>query len=63
MGKCGFRDDQKKAILAPLINCHDPCKTVSRQPNIHSGSFNNDEQFSIDVLFNTFYSKAKFRQN
>ena len=33
-------DDQKNAILAPLIDCHDPGIIVSREPNIHSGSFN-----------------------
>ena len=54
-------DDQKNAILAPLIDYHDPGRTVSREPNIHcdSGSFKNAEQFSIGVSFNTFYSKAK----
>ena len=47
--------DQKNAILAPLIDCHDQGRTVSGEPNIHSGSFNNAEQFSIDFSFNTFY--------
>ena len=54
-------DDQMNVILVPLIDCHDPGRTVSREPNIHSGSFNNAEQFSIYVSFNTFYSKAKYR--
>ena len=54
---------QKNAILAPFIDCHDPGRTVSRELNIHSGSFNNAEQFSINVSFNTFYSKAKSRKN
>ena len=49
------------AILAPLIDCHDPGRIVSGEPNIHSGSFDNVEQYSIDVSFNTFYSKAKSR--
>ena len=52
-------DDQRNAILAPLIDCHDPGSTVSGEPNTHSGFFNNAEQFSIGVSFNTFYSKAK----
>ena len=42
-------DDQKNAILAPLTNCHDTDRVVSREQNTHSGSFNNSEQFSIDV--------------
>ena len=33
-------DDQNNAVLAPLINCHDPGRTVSRE-NINSGSLNN----------------------
>ena len=49
-------EDQKNAILAPLIDCHDPGRTVSREPNIQGGSFTNAEQFSIHVSFNTFYS-------
>ena len=56
-----LRDDQKNVILAPLIGCHDAGRIVSREPNIHSGSFNNAVQFSIDVSFNTFYSKANSR--
>ena len=36
---------QKKAIFAHLIDCHDPARTVSREPSIHSGSFNSAEQF------------------
>ena len=52
-------EDQKNATLAPLIDCHDPGRTVSREPNIHSGSLNNAEQFSIDVNFNMFYNIAK----
>ena len=53
--------NQKNAIFAPLIDCHDPAGTVSREPNMHSGSFNNAEQFSINFPFNTFYSTAKSR--
>ena len=52
-------DDQNNAVLAPLINCQDPGRTISREPNIHSGSLNNADQFSVDVSFNTFYSTAK----
>ena len=32
-------------------DCHDPGSTVSGEPNIRSGSFNNVEQFSMDVSF------------
>ena len=42
-------DDQENAILEPLIDYHDPGRIVSGEPNIHGGSFNNTEQFSIDV--------------
>ena len=56
-------DDQKNEILAPLIDCDDPGRIVSGEPNIHIGCFNKTEQFSIDVSFNKFYSKAKSRQN
>ena len=28
-----------------MIDCQDPDRTVSKEPNIHSGSFNNAEQF------------------
>ena len=54
MGKYVFErhfdgDDEKNAILAPLIDCHDPGRNVSRESNTHSGSFNNAEQFSIDI--------------
>ena len=52
-------DDQKNAILAPFDDCHDPDRSVSMEPNIHSGSFNNAEKFFIDVSFNMFYSTAK----
>ena len=48
-----------KIILAPLIDCHDPGRTGSGKPYVHSCSFNDGEQISIDVSFNTFYSKAK----
>ena len=49
MGKYVFEryfdgDDQKNAIEAPLtrvIDWHDPGRIDSREPNIHSGSFNN----------------------
>ena len=66
MGKYVFErhfddEDQKNVILAPLIDCHDPGRTVSGEPITHSGSFNNAVQFSIDVTFNTFYCKAKSR--
>ena len=59
MGKCVFErhfdgDDQNNAILAPLIDCHDPSRSVSSEPNVHSGIFNSAKQFSIDVSFNTF---------
>ena len=59
MRKCVFERnfdgyDQNNAILAPLIHFHDPSRTVSREPNIHSGIFNNAEQFSVEVSFNTF---------
>ena len=37
--------DQKNAILAPLIDSHDPGRTVSREPNIHSVFFNNSNSF------------------
>ena len=56
-------DDQNNLILAPLIDCHDPGRTVSREPNIHSGSFNTAEQFSIDVSSNTSFGIAKRRSN
>ena len=64
MGKYVFErhfygDDPKNEILAPLIDCHDPGRAVSWEPNAHSGSFNNAEQFSIDLSLNTLYSKAK----
>ena len=47
MGKYVFQrhfdaGDQKKATLAALIDCHHPARTDTREPNIHSGSFNND---------------------
>ena len=66
MGKYAFerdfdRDNQNNVILAPLIGCLDSGRTVSGEPNIHSSSFNNAEQFSMHVSFNTFYSKAKSR--
>ena len=38
---------QKNVILAPFIHCHDPGRTVSREPNIHSGSFNNAEHSTL----------------
>ena len=41
----------------------DPGRTVSGEPNVHSGSFNSAEQFSIDVSFDMFYSTAKSRLN
>ena len=53
--------DQKNTILAPLIDCHDPGRIVSGEPNIHNCPFDNAEQFSIDVTFNSFYIKAKSR--
>ena len=54
-------DDQNNAVLAPLIDCHDPGRTVSRETNINSGSLNNADQISIDVSFHTFYSTTKRR--
>ena len=54
-------DNQKNAILAPLIDYHDPGRNVSREPKIHSGSFHNTERFSINVSFNDFYRMAKSR--
>ena len=32
---------------------------IQAEPIIHSDSFNNAEQFIIDVSFNTFYSTEK----
>ena len=32
-------DYQKNAFLDYLIDCHDPARTVSREPNIHDSSF------------------------
>ena len=66
MGKYVFvrhcdSDNQKNVILAHLIDCHDLGRIVSKDPNMHSGFFNNAEQFSMDVSFITFYSKAKKR--
>ena len=55
-------DDQKNAILAPLVDCHDQGRTVSGEQNKNNCSFNNAEQYSIDVSFNTFYSIAKSRR-
>ena len=43
--------DQKNVILAPLIDCYDPDRTVSWEPNIHSDSFNSAEQFSIHISY------------
>ena len=39
--------NKKNAILAPLIDSHDPGRTVSMESNICSGSFNNAKRFSI----------------
>ena len=50
---------QKNDILPLLIDSHDSSRTVSGEPNIHHGSFNNVEQFSMDISFNMFYSIAK----
>ena len=50
-------DDQKNVYFAPLVDCRDPCRIVSREQNIYSGSFNNAEQFFIDVSFNAFFSQ------
>ena len=33
-----------------MNGCHDAGRTVSGEPNIHSGSINNAEQFSIISL-------------
>ena len=49
-------DDQKNVIIEPLVDCHDSGEIVSREPNMHSGSFNN-----ADVSFNTFYIKTENR--
>ena len=49
--------------MAPLIDCHDPGRTVSREPNMHNVFFYNADQFSIGVSFNTFYNTAKSRKN
>ena len=46
----------KKCDFTTLIDCHDPGRTVSGKPNINSGTFNNAEQFSIDVSSKTFNS-------
>ena len=54
-------DDQTNAIFGPLMDCQDPGRIFSREPNIYSGSLNNAGEFSIDVSFNTFYTKAKSR--
>ena len=44
VSECHFDgDDQKNAILAPSIDCDDPGRIVSGEPNIHIGSFNNAE--------------------
>ena len=64
MGKYVFErqvdgNNQKNAILAPFIDCHNPSRTVSREPNIQT--LNNAEQFSINVSFKTFYRTAKMR--
>ena len=58
MGKYVFErhfesDTQEIAILAPLIDYHDPGRIVSGEPNIHSVSFNNSEQFFIEVSCNS----------
>ena len=55
-------DDHKIATLAPFIDCHDPGRTVSWEPNIHSGLFNNAEQFSIDVSFKNVQQYSKNRR-
>ena len=54
MEKCVFErhfnsDDRKNAVLSPLIDCYFPSRIVSREPNTPSCSFNNAEQFAIDV--------------
>ena len=45
-------------ILAPLIDYHDPGRIVSGEPIVHGGSFNNTEQFSINVSCN---SQSRYR--
>ena len=52
-------DDLRKVIFAPLISCCVPGRTVSRESNIHGGTFHNAEQFSIVVSFTAFYSMIK----
>ena len=47
-------DDLWKAIFAPLIGRCVPGRTVSRESNIHSGTFHNADQFSIVVSFTAF---------
>ena len=56
-----FAGGDQKSVMAPLIDCHDPGRAVSREPDMYSGSLNNVEQFSVHVSFNTFYSIAKSR--
>ena len=51
----------KECDFSTFDVCHDPGVSVSREPNTHSGSFNNSKRFSTDVAFNTFYSIAKSR--
>ena len=50
----------EKTCVIPIIDCHDPGRSVSGEPNIDStsgepnidsGSLNNAKQFSIDVFF------------
>ena len=40
---------KNNAILALLIDCHDPGRTVSREPNIHSG---------YSIILNSFPSTS-----
>ena len=49
----------RKAISAPLIDRCLPGRTVSRESNIHSGTFHNAEQFPIVVSFTAFYGMIK----
>ena len=39
------RDIKIMRFLAHLIDCHDPGRTVTREPDTHSGSFNNAVYF------------------
>ena len=46
-------DDENNAILAHLVDCHDPARNVSIKRTKQTQWF--------DVAFNSFYSTAKSR--